>query len=240
MPLLAYYYLYHAWDWAAAEREFEIAIELNPNYAVAHDWYSYFLLAMGRTDEAWQKITRARELDPLSVLIGNDVGYNLYYQGNYDAAISQLRSTLEISSNFYLARLWLGRSYQQKGMFAEAIEEFEKADEALPDWIVTVAAMGNAYGEWGKRSEAEQILRRLDRLSRQKFVTHYGVALVHSALGDNDRAFDWLNRGYDGRSHWLVWLGRDPRWKQIRPDPRFAELRKRVGLPDSAAQGGPR
>ena len=237
---LAYYYLYHAWDWAAAEREFDTAIELNPNYAMAHDWYSYFLLAMGRTDEAWQKISRARELDPLSVLIGNDVGYNLYYQGNYDAAISQLRSTLEISSNFYLARLWLGRSYQQKGMFAEAIEEFEKADEALPDWIVTVAAMGNAYGEWGKRSEAEQILRRLDRLSRRKFVTHYGVALVHSALGDNDRAFDWLNRGYDGRSHWLVWLGRDPRWKQIRPDPRFAELRKRVGLPDSAAQGGPR
>jgi len=233
---LAYYNLYHAWDWAAAEREFEIAIELNPNYAMAHDWYSYFLLAMRRTDEAWEKITRARELDPLSVLIGNDVGYNLYYQGNYDAAISQLRSTLEISPDFYLARLWLGRSYQQKGMFAEAIKEFEKADEALPDWIVTVAATGNAYGEWGKRLEAERILQRLDRLSRQKFVTHYGVALVHSALGDNDRAFEWLNRGYEGRSHWLVWLGRDPRWKQIRPDPRFAELMKRVGLPDSVTQ----
>jgi len=233
---LAYYYLYHGWDWAAAEREFETAIELNPNYAMAHDWYSYFLLAMGRTDEAWKKIIRARELDPLSVLISTDVGFNLYYHPDYDGAISQLRSTLEINPNFYLARLWIGRSYQQKGMFAEAIEEFEKADEALPDWIVTVAAMGNAYGEWGKRIEAERILQRLERLSRQKFVTHYGVALVHSALGDKDRAFEWLHRGYEGRSHWLVWLGRDPRWKQIRSDPRFAELTKRVGLPDTATK----
>jgi TolB-like protein/Tfp pilus assembly protein PilF len=229
---LAYYYLYHAWDWEIAEREFATAIELNPNYAIAHDWYSYFLLAMGRIAEAWKEITRARELDPLSVLISCDVGFNLYYQRDYDAAINQLQATLEINPNFYLAYLWIGRSYQQKKMFAEAIEWFKRSDEVLPDWIVTVAAMGNAYGEWGKRMEAEQILRRLDRLSRQKFVTHYGVALVHSAVGDNDRAFEWLHRGYEGRSHWLVWLTRDPRWKLIRPDPRFAELAGRLRLPD--------
>jgi TolB-like protein/DNA-binding winged helix-turn-helix (wHTH) protein/Tfp pilus assembly protein PilF len=228
---LAYYNLYHAWNWSEAEKEFQRAIELNPNYATAHEWYSYYLLAIGRMDEAWNEINRARQLDPLAVIISTDVGFNYVYRRDYDAAISQLRRTLAVSPNFPLAHLWLGRAYQQKKMYAEAIDEFDKTDEALPGWVVTLAGAGNVYGEWGKREEARQVLTRLAAMSREKYVTPYGVALVYAGLGDKDQAFAWLNKAYAGRSHWLVWLNRDPRWDVLRPDPRFAELVKRLRLP---------
>jgi tetratricopeptide (TPR) repeat protein len=148
---LAYYNLYHAWNWTEAEKEFQRAIELNPNYATAHEWYSYYLLAMGRMDQAWSEVTRARELDPLAVIISTDVGFNYFYRRDYDGAIGQLRQTLAVSPKFPLAHLWLGRAYQQKKMYAEAIDEFNKTDDALPGWVVTLAGTGNAYGEWGKR-----------------------------------------------------------------------------------------
>lgn len=228
---LAYYNLYHAWNWAEAEKEFKRAIELNPNYSTAHEWYSYYLLAMGRFDQAWTEIQRARELDPLSVIISTDVGFNYFYRHDYDGAISQLRGTLAVSPKFPLAHLWLGRAYQQKRMFEEAIDEFDKTDAALPAWVVTIAGMGNAYGEWGKRAEAKQVLTRLDELSRHKYVTPYGVALVYAGLDDKDQTFAWLNKAYEGRNHWLVWLNRDPRWDRVRGDPRFVDLKSRMGLP---------
>ena len=230
---LAYYNLYHAWNWAEAENEFKKAIELNPNYATAHDWYSYYLMALGRFDEAWKEVNRAHELDPLSVNISTDIGFNHYYRRNYDEAIHQLRGTLSVSPKFPLAHLWLGRAYQQKKMYAEAIDEFNKTDAALPGWVVTIAGMGNAYGEWGHRAEAEQVLVRLNEMGRAKYVTPYGVALVYAGLGDKNQAFVWLNKAVAGRSHWLVWLNRDPRWDRLRSDPRFADLKKRVGLPQS-------
>jgi TolB-like protein/DNA-binding winged helix-turn-helix (wHTH) protein/Tfp pilus assembly protein PilF len=228
---LAYYNLYHAWSWAESEREFKRAVELNPNYATAHEWYSYYLLALGRMEQAWTEVNRARELDPLSVVINTDVGFNYFYRHDYDGAIGQLRQTLAVSPKFPLAHLWLGRAYQQKKMYPEAIDEFNKTDEALPGWVVTLAGTGNAYGEWGHQAEAKQVLIRLDQMSRGKYVTPYGVALVYAGLGDKEQAFAWLNKAYEGRNHWLVWLDRDPRWDRLRSDPRFADLKKRVGLP---------
>jgi len=228
---LAYFNLYHAWNWAEAENEFKKAIELNPNYATAHDWYSYYLMAMGRFDDAWKEVNRAHELDPLSVTISTDIGFNYYYRRSYDEAINQLRATLSVSPKFPLAHLWLGRAYQQKKMYSEAIDEFNKTDAALPGWIVTIAGMGHAYGEWGHQAEAKQVLVRLNEMAREKYVTPYGVALVYAGLGDKDQAFAWLNKAVAGRSHWLVWLNRDPRWDRIRSDPRFDDLQKRVGLP---------
>jgi TolB-like protein/DNA-binding winged helix-turn-helix (wHTH) protein/Tfp pilus assembly protein PilF len=228
---LAYYNLYHAWNWRAAENEFKKAIELNPNYATAHDWYSYYLTAMGRFDDALKEVKRAHELDPLSVIISTDIGFNYYYRHNYDEAINQLRTTLSVSPKFPLAHLWLGRAYQQKKMYSEAIDEFNETDAALPGWVVTIAGMGHAYGEWGHPAEAKEVLMRLNKMAREKYVTPYGVALVYAGLGDKDQAFAWLNKAVAGRSHWLVWLNLDPRWDQIRSDPRFADLAKRVGLP---------
>jgi len=132
-----------------------------------------------------------------------------------------------------LAHLWLGRAYQQKKMYPEAIDEFNKTDAALPGWVVTIAGTGNAFGEWGHRADAEQILADLDEMTRSKYVTPYGIALVYAGLGDKNQAFIWLDKALHGRSHWLVWLNRDPRWEGIRSDPRFAALAKRVGLPEA-------
>jgi TolB-like protein/DNA-binding winged helix-turn-helix (wHTH) protein/Tfp pilus assembly protein PilF len=228
---LAYFNFYHAWSWQEAENEFKRAIELNPNYATAHEWYSYYLLAMGRFDQAFSEIQRARELDPLSVIISTDVGFNYFYRHDYDGAITQLRQTLAVSPNFPLAHLWLGRAYQQKHMYSEAIDEFNKTDAALPEWVVTIAGIGNVDGEWGKRMEAKQVLTHLNELSSHKYVTPYGVALVYAGIDDKDQAFAWLDKAFDGRSHWLVWLNRDPRWDRLRADPRFVELKSRIGLP---------
>lgn len=227
---LAYFKLYYDWNWEEAEKEFKLAIELNPNYATAHHWYGVYLTAMGRSDQALAELQRAQELDPLSLTIGTDMGFELYYSQQYDQAVKQLMYTIEKSPEFPLAHLWLGRAYQQKGKYEEAIAEFKKTDSVLRDWPVTIAAIGNVYGVWGKKNEALQVLKELGRLAKEKYVTPYGIALVYAGLGDKDQAFKWLNEAYEQRSHWLVWLKLDPRWDNLHTDPRFTALLGLVGL----------
>jgi len=228
---LGYTKLYYEWDWAGAEREFRSAIALNPNYATGHDWYSVYLTAMGRHEEALAEIRRAQELDPLSLAINTDIGFEAYYSGRYDDAVRQLHSVLTVNSGFPLAHLWLGRTYQQMSMYSQAIAEYDKAQIVLGDWPVTLAAIGNASGFSGERAKATQTLKKLQELSRQEYVTAYGVALVYASLGEKDQAFDWLEKGVQERTHWLVWLKLDPRWEKIRFDPRFGSILHRVGLP---------
>lgn len=227
---LAYARLYYDWDWVEAEREFHRALALNPNYATGHHWYSVYLTATGRPQEALAEIERARQLDPLSLVINTDIGFEAYYTGHYDEAIHQLRTVLAANPNFPLAHLWLGRTYQQKRMHQEAITEYKAAGSVLRDWPITMAAIGNIYGLSHQRREALKILAELKELSKKKYVTSYGVALVYAGLGENDQAFAWLNKGYEERTHWLVWLKLDPRWDSLRSDPRFTELLRRVGL----------
>jgi len=228
---LAYARLYYDWDWASAENEFRSAISLDPNYASAHHWHSVYLTAMGRADEAMRAIRRAKELDPLSLTISTDIGFQLYYAKRYDEAIQQLRSTLAMNSSFPLAHLWLGRAYQEKGMYSEALEAFNRAGSVLRDWPVTLAAIGYVQAVAGQRQRAQDTLAHLKALSRSRYVTAYGVALVYAGLGDRERAFEWLDKGIEERTHWLVWLKLDPRWDGLRPDPRLAQLVRRVGLP---------
>ncbi len=227
---LAYARLYYDWDWAEAEREFQRALALNPNYATGHHWYSVYLTAMGRPQEALVQIKRAQELDPLSLVINTDIGFEAYYSGRYDEAIHQLRTVLAANPNFPLAHLWLGRTYQQKRMYEEAVTEYKQAGTVLRDWPVTMAAIGNIYGLSHQRREALKILGELKELSKHKYVTSYGVALVYAGLGENDQAFTWLNKGYEERTHWLVWLKLDPRWDSLRSDARFTELLRRVDM----------
>jgi TolB-like protein/DNA-binding winged helix-turn-helix (wHTH) protein/Flp pilus assembly protein TadD len=228
---LAYVHLYFDWDWHNAEEEFKKAIELNPNYATAHDWYTYYLMAMGRITEGETQIHRALELDPLSLPINADVGFQLCYARRYDEAIVSLKKTLQMGPTFALAHLWLGRTYQQKAMYEEALSEYHATDAALPDWPVTLASIGYVQGLRGKRNEAEAVLRKMDQLSRTKYVTPYAIALVYASLGDKDKAIGNLEKAYIDRANWLVWLGLDPRWDSLRSDSRFADIFRRVGLP---------
>ena len=226
---LGYCKLYYDWDWSGAEQEFKFAIAANPNYATAHHWYSVFLTARSRYPEAEAEIRRASELDPLSVPIATDIGFEQYYARQYDRAISQLRSVLNVSPNFPLAHLWLGRSYEQKGMYAEAVQEFEQTGP-LREWPPTLSAAGHAYGLWKRPAEAHRTLQEMERLSSQKHVTPYAFALVCAGLNQKEYAIRWLQRAADERTHWLVWLNTDPRFDNIRTDPGFQRILGTVGF----------
>ena len=228
---LGYVKLYYDWDWKGAEAEFKRALELNPAYPVTHQWYSVFLLAAGRPDEAFKEILLAQERDPLSLPINTDVGFHHYYNRRYDAAVKQLIAVLEMKSDFPLAHLWLGRTYQELKQYPRSLDEYRQAGEKLGDWPVVVAARGYVSAASGRSSEALQDLASLEKQAHTRFVTSYGIALVHAGLGDKDAAFAWLDKAFSERSHWLVWLRLDPRWDSIRSDPRFEQLVARMGFP---------
>jgi DNA-binding winged helix-turn-helix (wHTH) protein len=223
--------LYFDWDWVGADAEFQRAIMLNPDYAPTHEWYSIYLLAAGRTSEAFSEIQLARQRDPLSLPINADLGFHHYYMGRYDEALKQLKFVLEMNRNFPPAHLWLGRTFQELGKFDDALSEFRQVEEVLGEWPVSIAARGFVAAAAGRTGEAQQILAELEQLASRKFVTSYGSALVHAGLGQNDAAFARLNEAFHERSHWLVWLRLDPRWNTLRPDARFAELVSRMSFP---------
>lgn len=231
---LAYDKFYFDWDWVGAEAEFRRAIELNDRYATAHQWYSIYLLSAGRTDEAFWEIRLARERDPLSLSINTDIGFHYYYTQQYDQAIKQLKMVLEMKKDFPLAHLWLGRCYQEIGKYDEALAEFKQVEDVFHGWVVSIAAIGFVNGRAGRRAEARKLLAGLDELSKRKFVTSYGVALVYAGLGQKEQAFAWLNKAFDERSHWLVWLKLDPRWDSLRSDARFAQLVQRMHFPSES------
>lgn len=227
---LGYVKMYHAWDWSGAEQEFRRALALDPSYATGHEWYGLFLAAMGRTDEAIAEERRAQELDPLSTAIAGTSAWVQYYGGRFDAADRELRIVLREDSSFALGHFYLGRVYEARGDLKAALGEYD-ATGPLQRWVPTIAARGEVLARSGRAGEARATLAVMDSMSRSAYVTAYATALVHAALGQRDSAFAWLDRGVAERTHWLVWLNRDPRWQPIRGDPRFAALVRRVGLP---------
>jgi tetratricopeptide (TPR) repeat protein len=228
---LGFYNFYYGWDWEAAEQEFRTAIALNPNYALAYDWYAYYLTAMQRYDEAIVILQKAIELDPLSDPIHTDIGFSLYYSGNYEQAVEKLQATLNVNPQFGPAHLWLGRSYQQQKKYTQAIQEYKSTLDASPNWSVALAAIGNVYGVSGEKERAQNVVDALQTLSTKKFVTSYGMALVYMGLEEKEQVYAWLNKAYEERSNWLVWLKTDPRFNSIRSEKQFEELVNKVGLP---------
>ena len=228
---LAYIKFYFDWDWAGARQEFLRAIELNPNDPVSHQWYAVYLLASGHPDLAFGEVQIAHRLDPLSLAINTDIGFHHYYNGRYDEAVSQLQSVLAMKSDFLLAHLWMARALLEMRRFDTALAETAVAESKARDWSVLIAARGFTYAVAGRPREAQSVLLEMETLSRQRFVTPYGIALVHAGLGHKDEAFSWLDRAFEERSHWLVWLRLDPRWSNLRGDPRFAPLIERMKYP---------
>ena len=228
---LGFYYFYYGWDWEKAEEEFRVAIALNPNYSLAYDWFAYYLTAMERYDEAIIMLQKAIELDPLSDPIHTDIGFAMYYGSNYDGAIEKLRSCIITNPRFGPAHLWLGRAYQEQRKYEEAIQEYKTALTINSGWLVPLAALSHVYGISGKTDSAELVLKNMEALAKEKFVTSYGMALGYTGLGKKDHAYECLNKAYEERSNWLVWLKTDPRFISLRGDRQFAEMVSRVGLP---------
>ncbi len=175
-----------------------------------------------------EEISRAQQLDPLSLPINTDVGFHHYYNGRYTEAIAQLQAVLAMKSDFGIAHLWLGRSYLEVGRLDESLAATTSAEARIPEWIVLVAGRGYTLGVMGRGGEARAVVEEMDNLSKRRFVTAYGKALVYAGLGDKEQAFAWLEKAFAERSHWLVWLRLDPRWKTLRDDPRFAALIERM------------
>ena len=227
---LAFVKMAYEWDWAAADREFRRALELNPNYATAHQWYASYLVMMGRFDESTREIKRAQELDPLSRIINANLGLHYYYARKYDESIEQLKKTISIDEGFSIPHQYLGRTYIQKGMYKEAIAELERARELSDNAPEVVASLGHAYAVAGRTNDARRVLTDLDDLARQRYVLPYFRAAVYTGLGDKDEAFAWLERAFDERHPGLVLVNVDPRFDILRSDPRFADLVRRLGV----------
>jgi TolB-like protein/Tfp pilus assembly protein PilF len=210
--------------------EFERAIQLNPNYAMAHHWLSWGpLTALGQADRAIAEGKRAVELDPLSLINNADLGGNVYFNSRrYDEAIAQLRKTIEIDPRFYIAHYYLGQAFQLKGQLSEAITEYQKAVD-LDDDPEALAYLGQAYARAGQRDEAQNILARLTEEAKSRYVSGYSMALMFMGLGDKEQAIDALERAYqEGAGNDLFTIKVDPMLDDLRGQPRFEALAEKV------------
>jgi TolB-like protein/tetratricopeptide (TPR) repeat protein len=216
-------------DSSQAIREFQRAIELNPNYAIAHQQYgNNTLSALGRFDDAIVEGKRAVELDPLSLVINTDLGSDYYYARRYDEAIAQLHKTLEMDPGFYIAHLVLGQVLDAKGARDAAIVECEKA-RALNDDPSVLGVLARAHGLSGNKMEAEKILDHLKKLSKERYVSAYSFALVYLGLGDKEEALRWLEQSYQDRAGSDIGFIRvDPLLDPLRGDPRFEALAEKI------------
>jgi TolB-like protein/DNA-binding winged helix-turn-helix (wHTH) protein/Tfp pilus assembly protein PilF len=227
---LAFVNLYYDRDWAGAEREFRRAIDLNPNYANGHHWYAEFLSLVGRHTEAIAESQRARELDPLSNIIGAWVSSRYFFARQYDKAIEEGRNAVEMDPGFGPALLVLGQAHEQKGMLQEAVAEFERASALAGGGSMYAASLAHALGLAGRRAEALRVLEDLSKSARRGFVSSYDLAIARLGLGDKDKAFELLSAAVQERSPRVAFLGVEPRFLGLRGDPRFNALLRSIGL----------
>ncbi len=217
------------WDFAAAEREYKRAIELSPNYANAHDGYSFYLKATGQHEAAIQACQRAQELDPLSMFATLSLGWAYYFARDYDAALAQTRKVLDMDTNFGFAHWHAGKVYLQQGKFAEAVIALRQALNLVGGTPPFISFLGHAYARAGKPREARQMLAQLLRLLQRQYVSSYFIALIYLGLGELDQTFAWLEQAYEERSGFLAFVRVEPMLDDLRGDARFVDLLRRVG-----------
>jgi TolB-like protein/Tfp pilus assembly protein PilF len=218
------------WDWQGAEKEYKRALELNPNDAMAHDWYGEYLQVMGRNEEGFVQVRQAMQLDPLNAHLADDLGFHFYTARRYDDAIRALQKTFELEPDDGEAHMGLGWVYGEKKMYREAIAELETVVRLWDRNEFAVASLGKVLGCSGRKQEARRLLEELKERSKHHYVSPYLIALVQTGLGERDQAIASLEQGYTNRDHWMMFLKADPRWDDLRSDPRFKGLIRRVGL----------
>jgi len=222
---------WYEWDWAAAEREFKRAIELEPDNGDAHGYYSWFLASMGRNDQAIEEARRLLQMDPLGTAGNGNLGSVLVFTHQWDKAIEQLRYAIDLDPNYWFDYCFLGRAYEQKGRLPQAVETF-KHGLALEGNTELWSGLGHAYAASGKMADAQKVLDHLKELAAHRYIAPYDVAVIYVGMGETDAAFAWLNRAYEDRSYTLAeYLTTDARLDTLHSDPRFAELVRKIGLP---------
>lgn len=217
------------WDFEGAEREFKLAIRLNPNYATAHQWYGLHLERARRFDEALQEIEKATELDPLSLQIRSNTAVFHVSIGDYDEAISRLKSLLVLEPDFSPAYIWLVTAYTAKGMLREALEEIE-LKRGQPSGSIRMSIFGNTFARAGMLKEANDVIEQLKERSKHEFVDPMLFAGIYSCMNMKEEAFEWLEKAYDEHSQLLIYLQIYPWFASLRSDSRYLSLVKRVGF----------
>jgi len=217
------------WDWATAEREYRRAIELNPNYATAHHWYAECLALQGRFNEALVEVAKARELDPLSLIIGADYGSILYFSRNYGQAIQQFHTVLEMDPNFPRAHM-ISYAYVEEGRFPEAIEAIEewRSNDGHADWVWPIKAY--VYGRWGKRAEAEHAIQEMIKSNRKAKIDPSMFVVSNLRLGNKKEAMVWLEKAFAERSPFITALKVDPIYEPLHTEDRFHSILKKMTL----------
>jgi TolB-like protein/Tfp pilus assembly protein PilF len=220
------------WDWVGAEKEFKRAIELNPNYPLAHEWYGGYLAAVGRLDESLAERRRALELDPLSAIVNFELGQTLFWSRDYKRAIEQFQKAMELDSNMPPIYVYLPTAFEMVGRYDDAIASFQKLPPTAGSNEATSAKAGLArvYAITGRKREARDLLSQLLNDQQKQYVPGSSIAVIYAGLGENDQAFTWLEKGFEQRAFHMQWLKVDPRWDALHSDPRFADIIRRMGL----------
>jgi tetratricopeptide (TPR) repeat protein len=219
------------WDLIGSERLFLHAQQLDPRYANAPHWYAEVLSIMGRNEESIASEAKAIQLDPVSPIYNTWVGRHYYFARRYAEALPAEKRALELDPNFTPALLQLGFISIQLKKYEDGIAAFQKAIDVSGGKKLYVAALAYGDAAAGKKTEARKILRELEKDSANDYLPAVMIAQAYSALGDKDKAFQWLNRGFDDRSVWISYLNIEPALDPLRGDPRLAQLIARVGLP---------
>ena len=228
------------WNFAVAEREFRRAIELDPSYATAHQWYSNLLCASGRLEEAQAAIAKALALDPLSLVINNEAAWPDYYARRYDQSDARYLRTLDLDPDYPTAHLELGMNHAVRGRWAEAITAYERYREASGDTAQATAFIAHAEASRGNRARALALRDELLARSATAYVPSYALAVAELGLGDHARALDALERALAGREDALLYVGVDPLFDPLRREPRFVELLRRIHAGGPARTARPR
>ncbi len=218
------------WDFSTAEKELKTALDLNPNYSTAHEWYAHLLLVEGRYDEALAESHHLLEIDPDTLLFKAVRAEILYYARRYDEAVAEASSVLRLHPDFVLASYWLGCAYREKKMYPEAIATFERARKMTGDWPFIVMASGHAQALAGNTVEATNALNKLTQMKQARLIPDIYPAAIYVGLGDKDQAFHFLDAAYQERVDRLVYLKVEPMADPLRSDPRFDQLLAKIGL----------
>src|SRR5262249_36573336 len=217
-------------NWAEAEREFQRALALNPNYATAHHWYAEYLMYMGRFEESIAKFKRAQELDPLSPIITVQQGLPYYYSRRYDRGEEEFRQAQKLEPRFTPLVYMLAMCYEEEGKFEEAIALFQAAMAGYQPSPRMTASLTRIYAISGRRAEARRTLKELIAFADSRRLSPYYIAQIYARLDERDQAFAWLARAYEERDEQIVMLKVDPKLDGLRSDPRFSELLQNIGL----------
>ena len=219
------------WDWTAAEGEMRQAIQLDPNYGPAHQWYGWLLMTGGRTEEGIREEKRAVELDPVSSQSNWLLGWMLYLARRFDPAEEQLRKTIDLDPNYFQAHLVLGGVYSQKGQLPQSTAELEKAASLAPCNQV-LGELGRAYAISGRREEAQKVADGLIAGWKTSHVGAYDISIIELGLGDKDQALIWLEKAYEDRTFFMINLKIEPELDPLRADLRFQDILRRMSFPN--------